>query len=114
MLLRASLLALVLGGLSVGCGGSKKGGTLMVDIPVLPYKAPDIEELSGVSDDDSSEPETPPEPEAKTEAPPPTPLAATPAPTAPTAPAPKAPAAPAKAVTPAPKQPAAPATPVKK
>jgi len=108
-MLRASLLSLSLALCTLGCGGSKKGGTLMVDIPVLPYKAPDIEELSGVSDDEP-EPEPEPEPQpAPTEAPPPAPApaAATPAP----APAPAKPATP-PAKPPA-KPPAAPATPKK-
>ena len=82
MLLRASLF-LTLALATLACGGSKKGGTLMVDTPVLPYKAPDIEELSGVSEDDEPEPEPPAE-EPKAEAPPPAPppVAATPAPSA--------------------------------
>lgn len=109
-MLRVSLfLTLALAGL--GCGGSKKGGTLMVDTPALPYKAPDIEELSGVSDD---EPEAEPpaeEPKAEAPAPPPAPVAATPAPTA--QPAATKPPATTPAKPPA-KTPAAPATPAKK
>ncbi len=100
MLLRVSLTLVLALGTSTACG-SKKGGTLMVDTPALPYKAPDIEELSGVSDD---EPDPEPAEEPKAEAPaPPAPVAASPAPTAaPATPAktPAKPAAPAKPATP--------------
>ncbi len=107
-MLRSLVLMLALSSL-IGCG-PKKGGTLMVDTPALPYKAPDIEELSGVSD----EPEEPAPEEPKADAAPtpaPTAAAAAPAPTAqPTAAKPPG-AAPAKAPA---KAPAAPATPAKK
>ncbi len=109
MLLRASLLLALALGTLIGCG-AKKGGKLMVDTPVLPYKAPDIEELSGVSDEPDPEPADESKPEAATP-PPPQPVAATPAPAAqPTASKPPV-STPAK--TPA-KPPAAPATPAKK
>jgi hypothetical protein len=62
-MLRSLVLTMVLGSL-VACG-PKKGGTLAVDTPVLPYKAPDIEELSGVSDDEPAEPPAE-EPKAET------------------------------------------------
>ncbi len=110
-MLRSLVLTLVLGSV-IGCG-PKKGGKLVVDTPALPYKAPDIEELSGVSD----EPEEPPAEEPKADAAPapaPAAAAAAPAPTAQpvsttaTKPPTTAPAkAPAKA-------PATPATPSKK
>ena len=63
MLLRASLLlSFVFGALACG---TPKAGKLAVDTPALPYKAPDIEELSGVSEDDpaTTAPEQP-KPEA--------------------------------------------------
>lgn len=107
-MLRSLVLTMALGSL-IACG-PKKGGTLTVDTPVLPYKAPDIEELSGVSDD---EPEEPPAEEPKAEP------APTPAPTAAVAPAPTAqPAATKPPVATPPKapakSPATPATPSKK
>lgn len=108
-MLRSLVLMMALGSL-VACG-PKKGGTLAVDTPALPYKAPDIEELSGVSDD---EPEPPAEePKAETApTPAPTPAAAMPATPAKDAAA-KAPAkdaatkAPAAAKAPAPTTPPA-------
>lgn len=111
MLLRASLF-LTLALATLGCGGSKKGGKLMVDTPVLPYKAPDIEELSGVSDDEPDAAEPPAEePKAEAPAPAPAPVAASPAPTA----QPAATKPPAATPTKAPAKPAAaPAAPAKK
>lgn len=109
-MLRSLVLTLVLGSV-IGCG-PKKGGKLVVDTPALPYKAPDIEELSGVSD----EPEPPAEEPKADAAPAPAPAAAAAAP-APTAQpvsttATKPPTtAPAKAPA---KAPATPATPSKK
>jgi hypothetical protein len=47
--LAATTIALT-GGLA-GCGGGG-GGKLVVDNPALPYQAPDIEELTGIDDDD--------------------------------------------------------------
>jgi hypothetical protein len=51
--LRALLLSVLVG---VGCGGGA-GGKLMVDTPVLPYQAPDIDEITGI---DSEAEEAPP------------------------------------------------------
>jgi len=42
-----------------GCGGTKMG-KIMADTPVLPYEAPDIDELTGIE---------PPDPDEATEAP---------------------------------------------
>ncbi len=98
MLLRASLLLSVVFG-ALACG-TPKAGKLAVDTPALPYKAPDIEELSGVPDEPESPPADEPKPEAKADTPPPTPVIATPTTPAkpPAKPAPKTgtPAAPAK------------------
>ena len=95
MLLRASLLlSLALGALACG---TPKGGKLVVDTPALPYKAPDIEELTGISEDEPvPAPPADPKPEAKVETP--TPAPATPAapPAKPTATKAGTPAAPAK------------------
>jgi len=109
MLLRASVFLTLALGTQIGCG-PKKGGRLTVDTPALPYKAPDVEELSGTADDD--EPTEPAEePKAQAPTPPPAPIAVTPTPAAPPPAVTKAPAAPAKA----PAKPAgAPATPAKK
>jgi hypothetical protein len=102
-MLRASLFASVFASLLllglVACG-PKPGGKLMVDTPALTYQPPDIEELSGVSDDeDEAKPEpAKPEPAAATPAPAPSPAIATPAP-------------PPKATTPAPAAAAKPAAP---
>jgi hypothetical protein len=93
MLLRASFFLIL--ALGAACG-SKKGGTLMTDTPVLPFKAPDVEEISGVSDE--PEPPPPEEPKAQTPPPAPTPVIATPA--QPTTPPARAPAPPAKAPAP--------------
>lgn len=93
MLLRASLFVILAFGALAACG-AKKGGKLMTDTPVLPYKQPDVEELSGTSED---EPETPPPAEPKAEAPAPNPAMATPPP----------PPAPPPAKTPAPPPPPA-------
>ena len=54
MLLRASLFGvlLVLGGSACGHG---PGGNLAVDIPVLPYLAPDIDEITGMEPADDED-----------------------------------------------------------
>ena len=57
MLIRVSL---VLGfGLVAGCKGA--GGKLTVDTPLVPYVAPDIDELTGIEppDDEPNEPAEP-------------------------------------------------------
>ena len=111
-MLRASLLLVVLG--AFACG-TPKGGKLQTDTPALPYKAPDIEELTGVSEEDEppapEEPKEAPKPEPKAEtAPAPAPVAATPAPAKP-ATTPAKPAQPAGTpAKPAPATPAKPAT----
>ncbi|HEU0036269.1 MAG TPA: hypothetical protein VFQ53_36905 [Kofleriaceae bacterium] len=53
MMLRASLLALVLGFL--GACGHGPGGKLPVDSPAMPYQAPDIDEISGIDSEDEAE-----------------------------------------------------------
>lgn len=108
-MLRSLLLTFALGTL-FACGGKPKGGTVPVDTAALPYKAPDIEEISGVSED---EPEAEPpaeEPKAEVPAPAPTPAAAMPATPAKDAAKPPAAATKPPAATKAP----APTTPAKK
>jgi hypothetical protein len=95
--------ALTLVGALVACGGASKG-KIMADTPMLPYQAPDANEIAGieededeVADDDEDEPAP-----ARSVAPAPTPAAApapakpAPAKAAPTKPAPTAPAKPAQ------------------
>jgi hypothetical protein len=56
-MLRASLFVLLLG--SIAACGHGPGGKLAVDIPVLPYVPPDVEEISGTvvdEDKDADEP----------------------------------------------------------
>jgi hypothetical protein len=53
-MLRASLFVLVLG--SIAACGHGPGGKLAVDVPVLPYLPPDVEEISGTAVDEDKEP----------------------------------------------------------
>src|SRR5436853_4695772 len=82
--------------LATACGGGG-AGKILADTPVLPYQAPDIDEITGIDPDEEPAAPTPmPEPAAAA----PTP-AATPAP-APVAPVP-AKVTPATKATPTPK-----------
>jgi len=107
-MLRAKLLFGICAGLVMACGGGG-GGKIMADLPegVLPYEAPDIDEITGIepveegdTGDDAPASDATPAP-----APAPAPEAATPAKPAPAKPAPAKPApakkAPAKAAAPA-------------
>lgn len=54
LLLKASVLAPLAAAPLAGCGHNP-GGKLAVDLPILPYQAPDVEELSGSEDADAAE-----------------------------------------------------------